>query len=66
MKMNKEIILSNGLRATKPDGFTHSPAISHSIVPAKRIDFNLWGEIVRAEFRGIHQPDAILVKKYYL
>ncbi len=64
--MGNSIILPNGKRVTKPEGFKHSPTISHTIEPAKRIDFNLWGEIIRAEFRGNHASDTILVTKYYL
>ncbi len=61
-----------GQEVTKPEGFSPTPTIEYSIVPAQRVPFDLWGEIVRAELKssalGKHSgiEDCILVKKLYL
>lgn len=42
-----------GEQVEKPKGFYHSPSIDYSIVPAQRVPFSLWGEVIRAELNQI-------------
>jgi len=61
-----------GQEVTKPVGFCHMPSVEHTIVPAQRIPFSLWGEVIRAELNSMIKgkpsgiEDCVLVKKYTL
>lgn len=62
----------HGQQVEKPKGFTHSPSIQHSIVPAQKVPFSLWGEIIRAELKSLTLggqsgvEDCELIKVYTL
>lgn len=66
------MINAQGQFFTKPEGYNPTPTISHTIMPVKAIEFNLWNECVRAQLET-HAPNKLnpvgelkLVKKYDL